>query len=120
MHSSPTTVPSARTLPTADRCSASSFIILFIEIPFLLRICPTSGKFDEMIRKISTNYMRSATYAVMAVLQFLSTIGPDTSLIAAGIFLSLTALCYLAAGIKGQAFISSKTLGGQGIAQMIV
>ncbi|KAI6784251.1 Golgi apparatus membrane protein-like protein [Emericellopsis cladophorae] len=99
---------------------ASSFIILFIEIPFLLRICPTSGKFDEMIRKVSTNYMRSATYAVMAVLQFLSTIGPDTSLIAAGIFLSLTALCYLAAAIKGQAFISSKTLGGQGVAQMIV
>merc|ERR1711881_363288 len=31
-------------------CLASSFVILFIEIPFLLRICPTSSKFDDFIR----------------------------------------------------------------------
>lgn len=98
----------------------SAFVILFVEVPLLLRICPTSGKFDEFIRKISTNYLRAAAYAVMAVVQFLSTIGPDTSLIAAGVFLSLTAICYLLAGIKGQAFVGSKTLGGAGVAQMIV
>ncbi|CRK36023.1 hypothetical protein BN1708_019892, partial [Verticillium longisporum] len=52
----------------------SAFVILFIEVPLLLRICPTSSKFDEAIRKVSTNYMRAAAYAVMAVIQFLSTI----------------------------------------------
>lgn len=97
-----------------------SFVILFIEVPLLLRICPTSAGFDTFIRRISTNYMRAAAYAIMAVVQWLSLIQRATSLIAAAVFLSLTAICYLLAGAKGQAFIGSKTLGGAGIAQMIV
>jgi hypothetical protein len=100
--------------------SASAFIILFIEVPLLLRICPTSGKFDEVIRKISTNYMRAGAYGIMSALQFISNVSGASSLIAAAVFLLLTALCYLLAGIKGQAFVGSKTLGGQGVAQMIV
>ncbi|KAF4458915.1 golgi apparatus membrane tvp18 [Fusarium albosuccineum] len=104
----------------ANRSSASAFIILFIEVPLLLRICPTSGKFDELIRKISTNYMRAGAYGVMSTLQFVSNVSGASSLIAAAVFLLLTALCYLLAGIKGQAFVGSKTLGGQGVAQMIV
>ncbi|PHH90395.1 hypothetical protein CDD83_3809 [Cordyceps sp. RAO-2017] len=99
---------------------ASSFLILFIEVPLLLRICPTSGKFDEFVRKISTNYMRAGAYGVMAVIQFVSTVFGRSALIAAGVFLMLTAICYLLAGVKGQAFVGSKTLGGQGVAQMIV
>ncbi|KAI9151820.1 golgi family apparatus membrane protein tvp18 [Paramyrothecium foliicola] len=97
-----------------------AFFILFIEVPFLLRICPTSSTFDAAIRKISTNWMRAAAYAGMAVVQFLSTLGPKTSLIAAGVFLALTAICYFLAAVKGQSFVGSKTLGGQGVAQMIV
>ena len=101
--------------------SASAAIILFIEVPLLLRICPTSSTFDANIRKISTNYMRAAAYGVMALIQFLSTVTHHvTSLIVAGILLSLTAICYLLAAVKGQAFVGSKTLGGQGVAQMIV
>ncbi|OAQ73995.1 clathrin-coated vesicle protein [Pochonia chlamydosporia 170] len=99
---------------------ASAFLILFIEVPLLLRICPTSGKFDDFVRRISTNYMRAAAYGIMALLQFLSNLGGPSSLIAAGVFLTLTGLCYLLAGIKGQAFVGSKTLGGAGVAQMIV
>jgi hypothetical protein len=64
--------------------------------------------------------MRAAAYGVMAAVQFISTIGGRTSLIAAGVFLALTGICYLLAGIKGQDFVGSKTLGGQGVAQMIV
>ncbi len=91
-------------------------------MPLLLRICPTSPKFDAVIRKITTNYMRSASYAIMAVAQWLTLLPPGraTSLITAAVFLSLTAICYLLAAIKGQAFIGSKTLGGAGVAQMIV
>jgi hypothetical protein len=101
-------------------CLASSFVILFVEVPLLLRICPTSSKFDDAIRKITTNYMRAAAYAIMAVVQWLTLISRATSLIAAAVFLSLTSICYLLAGIKGQAFVGSKTLGGAGVAQMIV
>lgn len=97
-----------------------AFFILFIEVPFLLRICPTSSSFDAAIRRISTNWMRAAAYAGMAVVQFLSTLGSTSSLIAAGVFLALTAICYFLAAVKGQSFVGSKTLGGQGVAQMIV
>ncbi|ORY62490.1 Golgi apparatus membrane protein TVP18 [Pseudomassariella vexata] len=101
-------------------CLVSSFIILFIEVPLLLRICPTSASFDATIRKVSTNYMRAATYGVMGLIQWLSITGGASSLIAAAILLTATAICYLLAGVKGQAFVGSKTLGGQGVAQMIV
>lgn len=98
----------------------SSFLILFVEVPLLLRICPTSSSFDAAIRRVSTNYMRAAAYGVMAIVQWLSIIPGPTSLIAAAVVLSLTGLCYALAGLKGQAFVGSKTLGGQGVAQMIV
>ncbi|KAI1373562.1 Golgi apparatus membrane protein TVP18 [Hypoxylon crocopeplum] len=98
----------------------SCAIILFIEVPLLLRICPTSAAFDAAIRRVSTNYMRAATYGVMALIQWLSLLIGVSSLIAAAVVMTFTALCYAAAGIKGQAFVGSKTLGGAGVAQMIV
>ncbi|KAK4109781.1 hypothetical protein N656DRAFT_715450 [Canariomyces notabilis] len=107
-------------IPFSVICLVSSFVILFIEVPLLLRICPTSATFDNAIRRISTNYMRAAAYAVMAIVQWLSIIRYATSLIAAAVLLTFTGLCYLLAGIKGQAFVGSKTLGGAGVAQMIV
>ncbi|KAF1813044.1 hypothetical protein P152DRAFT_458211 [Eremomyces bilateralis CBS 781.70] len=101
-------------------CLVCSFIILFIEIPLLLRICPTSGKFDEFIRRFNTSYMRAAVYGVMSTIQWLSIIAKTTSLIAAAILLLVAAAFYALAGLKKQEFMSSKTLGGQGVAQMIV
>jgi len=101
-------------------CLACSFIILFIEVPFLLRICPTSGKFDDFIRKFSTSYTRAAIYLIMSVVQWLSLISHASSLIAAAVFLLLTASFYGIAALRKDEFMSSKTLGGQGVAQMIV
>ncbi len=63
--------------------------------------------------------MRAAAYGIMGIVQWLSIIARASSLIAAAVFLTLTGLCYLLAGIKGQAFVGSKTLGGAGVAQMI-
>ena len=91
-----------------------------IEVPLLLRICPTSEKFDGFIRRFETNYTRAAIYFVMSLVQWLSIIVDKTSLIAAAVVLLIASACYLLAGIKGQAFVNSKTLGGQGVAQMIV
>ncbi|KAJ5674140.1 Golgi apparatus membrane protein tvp18 [Penicillium macrosclerotiorum] len=101
-------------------CLACSFVILFIEVPFLLRICPTSSKFDAFIRRFTTNWMRAAMYAVMSAVQWVSLVTGASSLIAAAVFLIITALCYALAGLKSQDFVGSKTLGGQGVAQMIV
>jgi len=98
----------------------SGLTLIFIEVPLLLRICPTSPTFDNFIRRFTTNYMRAAIYGVMSLIQWLSCIVHPTSLIAAAIVLLLAATCYLIAGLKGQGFVGSKTLGGQGVAQMIV
>lgn len=98
----------------------SAFLIIFVEIPLLLRICPTSAKFDGFMRKIETNYMRAAFYAVLGAVQWISIWPQATSLIVCAIFLTLAAVFYALAGFKGQAFQASKTLGGQGVAQMII
>lgn len=99
---------------------ASALFILFIEVPFLLRICPTSSSFDAFVRRITTNYMRAGAYAAMSAIQFISLVTGTSTLIVLAVFLMITALCYLLAAIRGQAFVGSKTLGGAGVAQMII
>ncbi len=100
----------------------SGFVLVFIEIPLLLRICPTSAKFDAFIRRFTTNYMRAAIYGVMSLIQWLSLIvaRSGSSLIAAAVVLMIAGAFYALAGLKHQQFVGSKTLGGQGVAQMIV
>ncbi len=97
-----------------------SFILVFIEIPLLLRICPTSSKFDSIIRRFTTNYMRAAVYLAMSIIQWFSLFAAHTSLVAAAVVLLIAAVFYALAGVRGQGFVGSKTLGGQGVAQMIV
>ncbi|KAL4958289.1 hypothetical protein BDW69DRAFT_179882 [Aspergillus filifer] len=101
-------------------CIISGCILIFTEVPFLLRICPTSAKFDTFIRRFTTNYMRAAMYVIMSVVQWLSLLERASSLLAAAVFLFIAGLFYALAGLKSQEFVGSKTLGGQGIAQMIV
>lgn len=72
------------------------------------------------MQRFTTNYMRALIYLIMAIVQWLSLIIKATSLIAAAVLLTITAAFYALAGIKGQGFVGSKTLGGHGVAQMIV
>jgi hypothetical protein len=64
--------------------------------------------------------MRAGMYTVMSVVQWLSLIERGSSLIAAAVLLLIAGIFYALAGLKSQDFVGSKTLGGQGIAQMIV
>ena len=66
--------------------------------------------------------MRAAMYGVMSLVQWLSLVLPQgaTSLIAAAVVLLIAGVFYLIAALKQQEFAGSKTLGGQGLAQMIV
>lgn len=59
-------------------------------------------------------------YTILSAIQWASLCSGASSLIAAAVFLIIAALFYALAGLRSQEFISSKTLGGQGIAQMIV
>lgn len=72
------------------------------------------------MRRFTTNYMRAGIYLAMALVQWLSLIKDVTSLLAAAILLTIAASFYALAGVKGQGFVGSKTLGGQGVAQMII
>src|SRR5271156_1033032 len=92
----------------------SSLILIFVEIPLLLRICPTSTTFDTFVSRFTTNYMRAAMYLAMALVQWLSWIYRASSLIAAAVVLTFAAAFYALAGLKNQEFVGSKTLGGQG------
>lgn len=64
--------------------------------------------------------MRAAIYGTLSVIQWLSLIIAGSSLIASAVVLLLAGACYAIAGFKQQDFVGSKTLGGQGVAQMIV
>lgn len=64
--------------------------------------------------------MRAGIYALLGLIQWLSLLSGSSSLIAAAIFLTLTAIFYGVAALRKDEFMSSKTLGGQGVAQMIV
>jgi len=64
--------------------------------------------------------MRAAVYLVISIVQWLSLILKTTSLIVPALVTLAAAGCYALAGLKHQEFMGSKTLGGAGIAQMIV
>ena len=59
-------------------------------------------------------------YGVMSLIQWLSILVDVSSLIASAVVLLIAATFYGLAGLKQQDFVGSKTLGGQGVAQMIV
>ena len=64
--------------------------------------------------------MRAAMYVLMSAVQWISLVVNASSLLAAAVVLLIAGLFYALAGLKHQEFIGSKTLGGQGVAQMIV
>ena len=64
--------------------------------------------------------MRAAIYLIMSAVLWLSLIIHLSTIIVAAVVLLIAAAFYALAGVKGQGFVGSKTLGGQGVAQMIV
>ncbi|KAF8419287.1 hypothetical protein EV426DRAFT_538901 [Tirmania nivea] len=101
-------------------CLVFGLLLIFVEIPILLRICPTSKHFDDFVKKFHHNWGRAGLYIGMGVVQWLSIIVQATSLIAAAVILTIAGLFYTFAAISGHAFTGSKTLGGAGVASMMV
>lgn len=110
----------SKVLPFSIICLVSGVLLIFVEIPILLRICPTSKQFDDFVKKFHHNWGRAGLYILMAVIQWVSIVLDPSSLIAAAIILTFAGLCYTAAAVKGQEFTGSKTLGGAGVASMMV
>ncbi|KAH3898927.1 related to Golgi apparatus membrane protein TVP18 [Saccharomycodes ludwigii] len=79
-------------------------ILIFVEIPFLLKICPLSDNFINIIRKFETNGYRVFFYTVMAAIQWCSLAVKTTSLIVVALGLSFSAISYFVAILKKQDF----------------
>ncbi|CAO3626030.1 unnamed protein product [Cunninghamella blakesleeana] len=91
-----------------------AFILILVEIPLCLKLCPTSPKLDGFISYFENCYFRAAMYLIFAVVMFLSNLMYQTPLIAAAVALLLGAISYGAAAAMGQTFASSRILGGTG------
>ncbi|EOD52919.1 golgi apparatus membrane protein tvp18 [Neofusicoccum parvum] len=101
-------------------CLAYAPIIFFVEVAFLLKLPIWSEGFRSFFRRLQENWPRIIMYLVMSIVQWISLVGGATSLIVPAIFLLFAGLFYLLAAVKHQEFQSSKILGGQGVAQMII
>ncbi|CAO3640380.1 unnamed protein product [Mucor hiemalis] len=71
-----------------------AFILILVEIPLCIRLCPTSPKFDGFISYFENCYFRAILYLVFAVVMFLSNLVNVGPLIATGVSLLLAAICY--------------------------
>ncbi|EDO14905.1 hypothetical protein Kpol_348p9 [Vanderwaltozyma polyspora DSM 70294] len=81
-----------------------SLIILFVEVPFLLKICPLSENFINFIKNFETNGYRCIFYTLMAIVQWCSLALMVTSLIVVAICLTISAIFYAIAYFKNQEF----------------
>lgn len=79
-------------------------VILFIEIPFLLKICPLSDNFIEFIKRFETNGWRCLFYLAMAIIQYISIAVMATSLIVVAVGLTISSISYAVAYTKHQEF----------------
>ncbi|CAG8630918.1 10779_t:CDS:2, partial [Paraglomus occultum] len=91
-----------------------AFILVFVEVPIFLKICPTSSRFDSFIKKFKNHYVRAVGYLVCATILWLFLIrtfvliAPAITLTAAGIFYGIAAVTH-------QPHASSSITGGTGV-----
>lgn len=83
------------------------FVVTFVEIPFLLRICPLTDTFTGFIRNFDENWPRCGFYLLMAVIQWLSLLRQATSLLVVASFFTIASACYLFAAVSHQEYIKS-------------
>ena len=87
-----------------------SIVILFVEVPFLLKICPLSDNFISFIKNFETNVWRCIFFSAMALVQWCSLALKVTSLIVVAIGLTISAAFYAIAMFKHQEFQHSSNV----------
>lgn len=88
-------------------CIVQGLIVLFVEIPFLLKICPLTETFTNFIRNFDDNWPRCGFYLLMSVIQWLSLLLMATSLLVVAVLFLLSSACYFFAAVKHQEYIKS-------------
>ncbi|GEQ68388.1 hypothetical protein JCM33374_g2056 [Metschnikowia sp. JCM 33374] len=82
-------------------------VVLFVEVPFLLKICPLTDTFTKFVRNFDDNWPRCGFYLLMSVIQWLSLLTKATSLLAIAVLFLLSSLCYLFAALKKQDYLKT-------------
>lgn len=90
-----------------------SLLVLFLEIPFLLRICPVTDRFTSFVRTFRQNLPRAGFYIIMAGIQYGSIGIKATSLIACAALFTITSFSYFMAFLTKQQFVESAAFGGE-------
>ncbi|EGW30987.1 uncharacterized protein SPAPADRAFT_62891 [Spathaspora passalidarum NRRL Y-27907] len=88
-------------------CLVQGLIVVFVEMPFLLKICPLTDTFVNFVRRFDDNLPRCGFYLLNAVIQWLSLTLQATSLIVVAVFFTLASACYALAYFKHQEFMKS-------------
>ncbi|ODV94810.1 hypothetical protein PACTADRAFT_50670 [Pachysolen tannophilus NRRL Y-2460] len=87
-------------------------ILIFVELPFLLKICPLSDNFINFIKGFNKNWPRTIFYGLMSLIQFLSLTAAVTSLLVPAITLAIAFIFYGIAAVFNQDFANSNVVGG--------
>lgn len=95
-------------------CIVQGFVILFIEVPFLLKICPLSENFIGFVSKFDSNLRRFLFYLGMCLIQWCSLIVRTTSLLVVAIGLTITCVTYGLGAASHQEFKNSAILSDRG------
>ncbi|AET41098.1 Tvp18p Ecym_7254 [Eremothecium cymbalariae DBVPG len=90
------------------------FFLLFVEVPFLVKICPLSERFVSNVKIFNSNMKRTMLYGVMAVIQWVSLVFEVTSLVVLAICLTVSAIFYASGWLTKQEFKESNVLRGPG------
>ncbi|CAM9015136.1 unnamed protein product [Wickerhamomyces anomalus] len=92
--------------------SVQGLLLIFVEIPFLLRICPLSDNFNTFVKRFNQNWPRAGFYLIMSAIQFVSCVAQVTSLLVPAIFLLFSSIFYALAAFKHQQFQNSNAIIG--------
>lgn len=88
-------------------CLVQALVVLFVEVPFLLKICPLTDTFTNFIKNFDENWPRCGFYLLMSVIQWLSLLIQATSLIVVAVLFAISSACYALAAIKHQEYIKT-------------
>ncbi|CAG8620126.1 2165_t:CDS:2 [Cetraspora pellucida] len=91
------------------------FILIFVEIPLCIKVCPTSDRFDSFIKNFENHWIRTVGYLVFATLLFVFAHFATTLYVIPGITLLLTGICYAIAGGLRQQHAASSFTGGDSV-----
>ncbi|KAJ1735631.1 Golgi apparatus membrane protein tvp18 [Coemansia sp. RSA 2049] len=89
-------------------------ICIIIEIPLLLKICPTGPTVDSMFGGLKNHWWRFVAYLVFAIVMWSSLAKSGGVLVIGAATVTLAALCYLIAAVKKQSKVTMSVLGGTG------